>query len=426
MSLLIKNAVIVNADKIAKQPQDIFIEKGIIAKVGEGFKPSPTGKVLDAKGKLVLPGLIDIHVHFREPGQEHKETIESGIKAAAKGGFTTVMCMPNTIPVMDNRSIAELVVSEARRVGMINVFPIGAITKGQKNEELTDMFELKEAGCAALSDDGRCVTNSHLMRLAMEYAKMVGILLIQHCEDHLLSAESVMNEGFNSTLLGLKGDPGISESVIVARDIELAKYLDSRIHFAHMSLKRSVELIRAAKANGIQVTAEVTPHHFTLTDDELKSFNTCAKVNPPLRTQEDIDAIREALKDGTIDCIATDHAPHTTEDKEVDLDHAPCGMVGLETAVGLTVTELVESKALSWPQVAEKMAAMPARIMGLERKGAIQEGLDGDVTIIDPKAEWVVSQEDFVSKSTNSPFIGRKLKGRVVATICGGKVVFQA
>lgn len=424
MSLLIKNAIIVNADKHAKQPQDILIDKGVITKIASSIKDSKA-KIVDAKGKLVLPGLIDIHVHFREPGQEHKETVESGIMSAAKGGFTTVMCMPNTIPVMDNRSIAELVISEAKRVGLINVYPIGAITKGQNNEELTDMFELKEAGCSALSDDGKCVTNSHLMRLAMEYAKMVDIPLIQHCEDHALSCGSVMNEGINSTILGVKGDPGLSESIIVARDIELADYLDTRIHFAHMSLKRSIELIRDAKARGIKVTAEATPHHFTLTDDELKNFNTCAKVSPPLRTQEDIDAVRQGLKDGTIDCIATDHAPHAREDKELDLDHAPCGMVGLETAVGLTVTGLVGSKVLSWSQMAEKMSAMPAKIMGLKSKGAITEGLDGDVTIIDPDAQWTVSEADFVSKSTNSPFIGRKLTGRVNTTICGGKVVFE-
>lgn len=424
MSLLIKNAVIVNADKAAKQPQDILIEKGVITKIAGTGLPVPA-KIIDAKDKLVLPGLIDIHAHFREPGEEHKETIESGMRAAAKGGFTTVMCMPNTVPVMDNRSVAELVVSEARRVGPVNVFPVGAITRGLNNEELTDMFELKEAGCIALSDDGKCVTNSQLMRLAMEYAKMAGILLIQHCEDHVLSAGGVMNEGINSMLLGVKGDPGLSESVIVARDIELAGYLDTRIHFAHISLRRSAELIRAAKARGVKVTAEACPHHFTLTDDALKDFDTRAKVNPPLRTREDVEAVKEALKDGTIDCIATDHSPHTREDKEVDLDHAPCGMVGLETAVGLTITELVKPGILSWPQTAERMSAMPAKIMGLEKKGAVKEGFDGDITIIDPGAEWVVREEDFVSKSANSPFIGRKLTGRVAATVCGGKIAFQ-
>lgn len=424
MSLLIKNAVIVNADKMAKQPQDILIEKGVIVKIAPSIRDYK-GKVLDAKAKLVFPGLIDMHVHFREPGEEHKETIESGMMAAAKGGFTTVMCMPNTVPVIDSRSIAELVVSESRRLGLINVIAAGAITKGQNGRELTDMFELKESGCGALSDDGKCVANSHLMRLAMEYAKMVGILLIQHCEDHLLSSGGVMNEGFTSTLLGLKGDPGLSESVIVARDIELAKYLDSRIHLAHMSLKRSVELIRAAKAQGVKVTAEVTPHHFTLTEEDLKSFNTNAKVNPPLRTKEDVEAVKTAVKDGTIDCIVTDHAPHAREDKEKDLDHAPCGMIGLETAVGLTVTELVEGGVLSWSQMAEKMASAPAKILGLKNKGTIREGADGDVTIIDPQAEWVVREEDFVSKSKNSPFIGRRLKGRVTETVCNGKIVFE-
>ncbi|MCK5013628.1 MAG: dihydroorotase [Candidatus Omnitrophica bacterium] len=424
MSLLIKNAVIVNADKLAKQPRDILIEKGVIKKIASSIKEEKA-KTIDTKGKLVFPGLIDIHAHFREPGEEHKETIESGVMAAAKGGFTTVMCMPNTVPVIDNRSIAELVVNESHRIGLINCIPIGAITKGQNSQELTDMFELKEAGCGALSDDGKCVSDSHLMRLAMEYAKMVDILLIQHCEDHALSSGSVMNEGVTSTLLGLKGDPGLSESVIVARDIELAHYLDSRIHFAHMSLKRSVELIRAAKARGIKVTAEATPHHFTLTEDELKSFNTNAKVHPPLRTKEDVEAIKAALRDGTIDCIVTDHAPHAREDKEKDLDHAPFGMTGLETAVGLAVTELIEPRVLSWSQMAQTMSAAPAKIMGLKNKGAIQEGLDGDVTIIDPDEEWIVCEKDFVSKSNNSPFVGRKLKGRVTETIRAGKIVFQ-
>jgi len=424
MSVLIKNAVIVNADGISKGPQDILMDKGVIVKTAATIEGDKV-KVIDATGKLVLPGLIDMHVHFREPGQEHKETIRTGMASAAKGGFTTVMCMPNTVPVIDNRSIAELIVSESQRVGTINVLPIGAITKGQNNEEMTDMFELREAGCVALSDDGRCVTNSQLMRLSMEYAKMVGLLLIQHCEDHALSAGSAMNEGINSTLLGVKGDPGLSESVIVARDIELARYLDTRIHFAHMSLKRSVELIRAAKAQGIKVTAEATPHHFTLTDDALKDFNTCAKVNPPLRTSEDVEAVKLALKDGTIDCIATDHAPHTREDKEKDLDHAPCGMVGLETAVGLAVTELIQSKYLTWPQLADRMSAAPARVVGLERKGSVREGFDADLTLIDPEASWVVSRDDFVSKSDNSPFIGQKLSGRVMMTICGGKIVYQ-
>lgn len=425
MSLLIKNAVIVNADKMHKSPQDILVEKGKIVEIAASIKKEGV-KTLDARGKLVLPGLIDIHVHLREPGREDKETIETGSRAAAKGGFTTIMCMPNTSPVIDNAMVVEGIIEEAKRVGLVNVIPIGAITKGQRDEELTDMFELKEAGCLALSDDGKSVVNSELMRLALEYAKMAGLLLVEHCQEPLLWGKGVMNEGNTSTLLGLKGDPGISETVIVARDIELAHYLKTRVHLAHMSLKRSVELIRFAKSQGIQVTAEACPHHFTLTEEAVKDFDTNTKVNPPLRTQEDVDAIREALKDGTIDCIVTDHAPHTQEEKELDFDHAPYGMIGLETSVGLTITELVKPGVLSWPQMAERMSTAPARIVGLAGKGVLKEGADADITIIDPEREWEVRKEDFLSKSKNSPFVGRKLKGRVEATICGGKVVYQA
>lgn len=425
MSLLIKNAMIVNPDKAGKNSQDILIEKGLIKKIESSIKDS-AAQTIDAKGFLVMPGLIDMHVHFREPGQEHKETIESGSKAAAKGGFTTVMCMPNTSPVIDNKSIVESIIKEAKRVGLVNVIPVGAITKGLKGEELTEMFELKASGCLALSDDGRCVTNSRLMRLAFEYAKMVDILLIQHCEDHCMTHQAVMNEGLNSTILGLRGWPAAAESIIVGRDIELAQYLGGRIHFAHISSARSVELIRQAKAQGLLVTAEACPHHFSLTDDELKSFNSNAKVNPPLRAKEDVKAIKEAIKEGIIDCIATDHAPHTREDKELGLDHAPCGMIGLETAVGLTISELVKSKMLSWSQMVERMSSAPAKILGLKLKGEIKEGFDADIVIIDPNKEWIVSENDFVSKSINSPFVGRRLNGKVETTICNGKVVYQA
>lgn len=424
MSLLIKNAKIVNADKIFTQLQDILIDKGTIVKTGRDI-PANGAKVIDAAGKLIMPGLIDMHIHLREPGREDKETIETGSKAAAKGGFTTVLCMPNTTPVIDNAMIVEAILKEAKRVGLVNVIPVGAITRGQNGEELTDMFELKQAGCMAFSDDGKTVGNSRLMRLAMEYAKMTGLFLIEHCQDPALWNKGVMNEGDVSTMLGLKGDPGISETIIVGRDIELALYLKARIHMAHMSLKRSVELIRFAKSQGIQVTAEACPHHFTLTDEAVKTFDTNTKVNPPLRTREDVDAIKQGLKDGTIDCIVTDHAPHTAEEKEMDYDHAPYGMIGLETAVGLTITELVEKGILSWTQMADRMSAAPARIVGLNNKGTIKEGADADITIIDPEKVWEVRKEDIVSKSKNSPFIGRKLKGAVVATIYGGKVTYQ-
>lgn len=424
MSLLIKNARIVNADKESKDTQDILIEKGVIAKIGKNIAAKNI-KIIDAAGKLVMPGLIDIHVHFREPGQEHKESIETGSLSAAKGGFTSVMCMPNTRPVLDNAMLVESVIREAKRVGLVNVYPIGAITRGQKDEELVDMFELKESGCLALSDDGKSVVNSQLMRRAIEYSKMMDILLIQHCEDPLLSNGGAMNEGFHSTLLGIKGDPGLSESVIVSRDIELVHYLGGRVHFAHMSLKRCVELIRIAKSQGIPVTAEACPHHFALTDEAVKSFDTNTKMNPPLRTQEDIDAIKEGIKDGTIDCIVTDHAPHTAEEKEADFEHAPFGIIGLETSVGLTISELVEPGILSWCEMVDRMSTAPARIVGLNNKGVIAEGKDADITIIDPQRKWVFTKEGIVSKSKNSPFIGRSFKGAVDVTICGGRVSYQ-
>jgi dihydroorotase len=432
MTILIKNAIIVNADKMHSKPQDILLEKGKIAQIAASIPPrgslSEDGnhKVVDAKDKLVFPGLIDLHVHLRQPGREDKETVETGTRSAAKGGFTSIFCMPNTTPVIDNAMVVEAIINEAKRVGLVNVYPVGAITRGQMGKELTDMAELKQAGCKALSDDGKCVENSQVMRLALEYAKMIELLLIQHCQDHTLTAGGVMNEGYHSMVLGLKGDPGIAETVIVARDIELAHYLKTKVHLAHMSLKRSVELIRFAKSQGIQVTAEACPHHFTLTDEAVKGFDTSTKVNPPLRTPEDVAAIREGLKDGTIDCIVTDHAPHTKEDKETGFDNAPFGMIGLETSVGLTMTELVHKKVLTLEQMADRMSAAPARVGGLETKGKIAEGLDADITIIDPNREWEVRVEDFWSKSKNSPFVGRKLKGRVEVTICGGKITYQA
>ncbi len=424
MPLLIKNAVIVNADKTHQKPQDILLDKGIIAGIAPSISKEGV-KTIDAKGKLVMPGLIDIHIHLRQPGREDKETIETGSRAAAKGGFTTVMCMPNTNPVIDNAMIVEGIMEEAKRVGLVNVIPIGAITKGQRDGELVDMLELKKAGCLALSDDGKSVVNSRLMFLALQYAKMADILLIEHCQDPLITSGGVMNEGYHSTLLGLKGDPGPAETVIVARDIELAHYLNTKVHLAHMSLKRSVELIRFAKSQGIQVTAEACPHHFTLTDEVVKTYDTNTKMSPPLRTQEDVDAIKEAIKDGTIDCIVTDHAPHTVEDKEVEYDHAPFGIIGLETSVGLTVRELVKPKVISWRQMAEKMSAAPARIVGLKNKGVIAEGKDADITIIDPDKEWIFKKDEIVSMSKNSPFINQAMVGRVEVTICGGKVSYQ-
>ncbi len=424
MGLLIKNAIIVNKDKMADKPQDILCENGKITRIAASIEPA-SHEVVDAKGKKVLPGLIDIHVHLRQPGQEGKETIETGSKAAVKGGFTTIMCMPNTNPVIDSPMTVEYIVREAKRVGLCNVLPIGALTKGQKDEELTDMAELKSAGCIAFSDDGKSVLNSRLFRLAMEYAKMLDVLIMEHCQDPLLTSGGVMNESAVSTRIGLKGDPGIAETVTVARDIEIANYLNAKVHLCHMSLKRSCELIRAAKAQGIKVTAEACPHHFALTDDACASFDTSTKVNPPLRSQEDVQAIKEAIADGTIDCIVTDHAPHTKEDKEVGFNGAPFGLIGLETSLGLTIKELVKPGIIDLKQMVDKMSSAPAEIVGLKSKGVIKEGFDADIVIIDENKTWEVTEEGFVSKSKNSPFIGWELVGQVELTICAGKVVYR-
>lgn len=425
MSLLIKNAVIVNAEKISSKPQDILCVDGKIQKIAVSI-PTEKHEVIDAKGRKVLPGLIDIHVHLRQPGREDKETIETGSRSAVKGGFTSIFCMPNTHPVIDNAMVVEFIIREANRVGLCNVYPIGAITKGQTDQELTDMAELKAAGCLALSDDGKSVLNSRLFRLAMEYAAMLDLLIIEHCQDPLLTSGGVMNEGEVSTRLGLKGDPGIAETVTVARDIEIANYLNARVHLAHMSLKRSVELIRWAKSQGIKVTAEACPHHFMLTDEACAGFDTSTKVNPPLRSRADMEAIKEGIADGTIDCIVTDHAPHTREDKEVGFDGAPFGLIGLETSLALTITGLVKPGIIDLPKMVDKMSFSPARIVGLTNKGIIKEGFDADLTIIDENKEWTVTAEGFVSKSKNSPFIGWKLNGAVEYTICNGKIVYHA
>ncbi len=424
MGLLIKNAIIVNSDKIWDKAQDILCQDGKIVKIAASIEA--TGhEIVDAKGKKVLPGLIDIHVHFRTPGQEGKETIETGSRAAVKGGFTSIFCMPNTNPVIDNAMIVEYIQQQAKRVGLCNIYPIGAITKGQQDGELTDMAELKAAGCTVFSDDGKSVLNSRLFRLAMEYAKMLDVLIVEHCQDPLLTAGGVMNEGAVSTRIGLKGDPGIAESVTVARDIEIAHYLDARVHICHVSLKRCCELIRFAKSQGIKVTAEACPHHFALTDEACATFDTSTKVNPPLRSKEDVEAIKQAIKDGTIDCIVTDHAPHTKEDKEVGFDGAPFGLIGLETSLALTITELVKKGIIDLPQMVDKMSTTPAKIVGLTSKGTIKEGLDADLTVIDENKQWTVTKEGFQSKSKNSPFIGWKLVGDVEYTICGGRLVYK-
>ncbi len=424
MGLLIKNALIVDSDYSQDLSYDILIEKKSIVRVASSITIGKH-KIMDAKGKHVFPGLIDMHAHLREPGFEHKETIESGSRSAAKGGFTSVCCMPNTNPVIDNQMVIEGILKESKRVGLINIFPIGAVTKQQKGQEMTDLFELKKAGCIGISDDGYSVLDSQLLRHALDYAQMVGLLLIEHCEEPALSSCGVMNEGYTSTLLGLKGQAAMAETAIMARDIEIARYCKTKIHFAHISLERSVQLIKVAKKQGISVTCEVTPHHFTLDEEAVKNFDTNTKVNPPLRTKSDVDAIKAALKDGIIDCIATDHAPHTIEDKEAEFDHAAFGVIGFETAFALGITQLVNPGILSLVQLAEKMSGHPAAILGLSAKGRIREGFDADLILVDIDKSWQVDSDQFFSKASNSPFIGQRLFGQIEKTICNGKVVYS-
>lgn len=403
---------------------DVLIERGKIAEIRPAIAANGA-KAIDAGGKLVTPGLVDLHAHLRQPGREDKETIETGSRAAARGGFTTVCCMPNTTPPMDQRGVVDLVRQEAQRIGIVSVYPIGAITIGRQGCSLTDFGELFEAGCVALSDDGNAVADAFLMRRALEYAKLFGRPLIQHAEDPQLAAGGVMHEGIVSTTLGLRGIPSEAESVLVARDLELAALTGGWVHVAHLSCASSVELIRQAKRRGVRVTCEVTPHHLALTHEAIGEFDTRAKVNPPLRTEADRRALIEGLRDGTIDCIATDHAPHTDWEKEADFDAAPFGISGLETALSVCVEALVKPGHLSWSQLIEKFSRAPAHIAGLEA-GTLSVGQNADIAIIDPKATWTVDPIRFASKGRHTPFAGRTLSAAVVQVFRHGVEVWPA
>lgn len=418
MNILIKNGRVIDPANKVDGKLDVLVSSGKIAKIGKpGSLPANGAKVIDASGKLVVPGLIDMHVHLREPGFEYKETIETGTAAARAGGFTSVCCMPNTSPVNDNRSVTEFIISQAAKAAA-RVYPIGAITKGSRGEELAEMGELHDAGCVAVSDDGKPVMNAAVMRRALEYSRIFGMLVISHCEDALLSDKGVMNEGAVSTELGLRGIPRAAEDVMTARDIALAELTGARLHIAHVSTEGSVRLVRDAKARKVRVTAETCPHYFSLTEDAVRGYNTMAKMNPPLRTAGDVAAIKEGLRDGTIDAIATDHAPHALDEKSGEFDYAPFGVVGLETALGLTF-KLVEEGVLSLSGAIGKLSANPASILGMD-KGTLTEGSDADIAVIDPDAEWTVDASQFKSKSKNTPFQGWRLKGRAVRTIVGG------
>ena len=420
MNILIKNGQVIDPANKIDGKLDILVADGKIAKLGKpGTIPANSAQTVDASGKLVVPGLIDMHVHLREPGFEYKETIATGTAAAKAGGFTSVCCMPNTNPVNDSRSVTEFILAQARNA-WARVFPIGAITKGSKGEELTEMAELHAAGCFAVSDDGKPVLNSAIMRRAMEYSKIFDLLVISHCEDSSLSDKGVMNEGVVSTELGLRGIPRAAEDVMTGRDISLAELTGCRLHIAHVSTVGSVRLIRDAKSRGVKVTAETCPHYFSLTEEAVRGYNTMAKMNPPLRTADDVAAIKQGLKDGVIDVIATDHAPHAMDEKSGEFDYASFGVVGLETAVGLSF-KLVLEGTLTLNDAVSRMSSNPAKILNLS-KGTLSAGADADITIIDPNIEWTVDSAQFKSKSKNTPFNGWKLKGRAVQTIVGGRI----
>jgi len=403
---------------------DVLIDQGKIAAVGPTLSAPAGTTVIDAKGRLVLPGFVDLHVHFREPGFEYKETIQTGSAAAVAGGFTTVCCMPNTNPVNDNQAVTEFMLERAKQAGLANVLPIGAITKGSEGKELAEIGDLRRSGCVAISDDGKPVMNSLVMRRAMEYALAFDLTVVDHCEDIHLAEGGCMNEGLISTELGLPGIPAAAEDVMVARNLSLSELTGARLHLAHISTAGSARMVREAKARGIKVTAEACPHHFTLTEEVVRGYNTHAKMNPPLRTWIDVQAIKEGLRDGTIDVIATDHAPHATQEKQQDFTEAPFGIVGLETALSLTLG-LVEEGVLTLEQAVTKLTAAPAAAFGL-KKGTLEVGADADVVVVDPNEQWEVDPAKFRSKSRNTPFAGWKVKGRVNTTIVGGRVVFES
>jgi len=424
MSLLIRNGRVVDPASSLDAVADVLISGGRIERVGRDLPVAAETTILDATGKLVCPGFIDIHVHLREPGYEYKETVASGTRAAAAGGFTAVACMANTHPVNDNRSITDYIRAKAAVEGVVRVYPIGAVTRGLGGEELAELAELAEAGCVAFSDDGKCVMNASLYRRAMEYTLPFGAPIISHAEDHHLSRGTSMNEGVVSTELGMPGAPAAAEDIMVARDILLAELTGAHVHIAHLSTAGAVRLVRDAKARGVRVTAEVTPHHLLLTEDAVRTFDANAKMNPPLRSKRDTEVLLEALVDGTIDCIATDHAPHAGSEKEGEFDRAAFGIVGLETAVGLMLDRLVKPGALPLATLISRLSRDPARLLGLPG-GSLAPGAAADLTLLDPAAEWTVDPAKFASRSRNTPFGGWTVTGRPWKTIVGGGIVWE-
>lgn len=424
MNILIKNGHILDPDTKLDEVCDLFIQDGTIEKVGKNLK-TEAKQVIDAEGCYVMPGLIDLHVHLRDPGLTYKEDIVSGANAAAKGGFTTIVAMPNTKPVMDDADRISYVVNKAKEFAPIHVLQAGAITKGMQGKELADICRMAEAGAPAISEDGKSVMDPTLYKKAMKKAAALNIPVLAHCEEISMVNGGCMNEDSQSRKFGLPGISNSVEDIIIARDILLAKETGAQLHLCHCSTKDSMLMVREAKKAGLAVTAEVCPHHFTLTSEDMKEGDANYKMNPPLRTREDVEALRQGLKEDVFDVISTDHAPHSLEEKQQSMLKAPFGIVGLETSVALTYTELVDTGILTPMQMAEKMSYYPAKVLHID-KGSLAEGKPADVVIIDPKAEYVIDKNTFVSKGKNTPFDGRKVKGKVCYTICGGKIVYQA
>ncbi|HEY7955223.1 MAG TPA: dihydroorotase [Polyangia bacterium] len=422
--LILKSGRVIDPASGLDRVTDLVLKDGVVAAIEPGATAPEGARILDCAGKVVAPGFVDLHVHLREPGHEYKEDIASGARAAAAGGFTTICCMPNTSPVNDCRAVTDLIVRRAREAAVVRVYPVGAISKGLKGESLAEMGEMKEAGIVAVSDDGRPVMNADLMRRALEYARTFDLTVVQHAEDLHLASGGVMNEGESATRAGLRGQPPQAESVMVARDLELVAWTGGRYHVAHLSTAASVRAVREAKRRGLPVTCEVTPHHLTLTDRACCTYDTSTKCAPPLRTEADLAALKEGLADGTIDCIATDHAPHAAQEKDVEFDQAAFGMIGLETALGLCM-KLVDEKVLTLPELIGKLTHSAARIFGLPA-GTLERGAPADVAVIDPALSWRVDRDSLRSKSRNTPFHGWELRGRVVHTIVGGAIVEES
>jgi dihydroorotase len=420
---MLKSGRVISPANNYDEVSDVLIEDGKVLAVGKDLA-ADDAEIIDVSGKVVSPGLIDMHVHLREPGQEAKEDFYSGTRAAANGGVTTIACMANTKPVIDSAIIVNGLRERARQDGVVNVEVIGALSKGQKGEELAEIGDMAAAGAVAFSDDGHYVDNAKLLLNGLDYLRAYGKVIISHAEETSLVEDAYMNEGHRSAMMGVKGRPTVAEDIAVARDIMLAEYADAKIHIAHISSKGAVEAVRQAKARGVKVTAEVTPHHLTMTDELVTYHDTSTKVNPPLRSQKDVDALLEGLKDGTIDMIVTDHSPHAYEEKDVEYRFAPSGFPGLETSLGVILTNFYHTGKLTLNEIIEKMAASPAKVFSLDG-GKIEAGARADITVIDTDAEWIVDDKKFYTRGSHSPYVGQKLKGRAVLTIVGGKVVMK-